>query len=203
MWGRIRRVGLFATFIAILVNSAVRADTIELLISINTDTGVPCAGLPMRVVVGSEPDSRGVNAGARLKTDRSCWIRRSVEAPVERRWSIVDSLIPQRVDAVSVGVEPALGSRPTLYWISVADDRRRGPWFEIDMFVQGRSGAFDTALKRVRPGVWRFPDQRGEPPMDDIGLQVSSWVLQRREPPGGQRRWVVDHSLRVQAFTRR
>jgi hypothetical protein len=203
MWVNVRRVGLFALFIAVLASPAARADTIDLAIRIVDEKGAPHAGMPVRVVFGTEPDSRSTNAGARLTTDAAGQVSRLLEAPVERRWATGDFVIPRRLDTLFVGIELDLVGRRTLYWVTLTDYGSRGALIGMEAFVQGRSGSFDAALKRVPPASWQFPDQPDGLLMTDIGVKERSWNLQNDTPADGKRRWRVSIELIKQEFTRR
>jgi len=203
MSGRVGWVGLVVLLLSILGVSAVRADTIELSVRIVDEKGAPHAGMPVRVVVGTEPDPRAANAGARLTTDADGRVSRTLEAAVERQWSTGDYLIPRRLFTLFVGVELDLVGRRTLYWVTLTDYERRGALIGIEAFVQGRGGSFDAPLKRVPPGSWQFPDQPDGLLMTDIGVRAQRWTMENEATADGKRRWRVTLELTKQTFTRR
>jgi hypothetical protein len=200
---RVGWVGLVVLFLSIMSVSAARADTIDLSVRIIDEKGAPHAGMPVRIVFGTEPDARGANAGAQLTTDADGRVSRALEAAVERRWSTGDYFIPRRLDMLLVGVELDLVGRRALYWVTLTDYERRGAVIGIETFIQGRNGSFDAALRSVPPASWQFPDQPGGLLMSDIGVTARSWNLESDTPADGRRRWRVTLELTKQAFTRR
>lgn len=199
---RVGWVRLVALVLASMIGSMARADTIDLSIRIVDEKGAPHAGMPVRLVFGTEPDARGANTGARLTTDADGRVSRTVEAVVERRWASGDYLIPRRLDTALVGIELDLVGRRTLYWVTLTD-YPQGTLIGIEAFVQGSGGAFDAALKRVPPASWQFPDQPAGLLMSDIGVKARSWTLEKDAAAEGKRRWRIAVELTKQAFTRR
>jgi hypothetical protein len=196
-------VGLVVLLVSIVNAPVAHADTIDLAVRIVDEKGAPHAGMPIRVVFGTEPDSRAANAGARLTTDADGRVSRTLEATVERRWATGDYLIPRRLDTLFVGIELDLVGRRALYWVTLTDYGRRGALIGIEVFVQGRSGSFDAALRQVPPASWQFPDQPDGLLMSDIGVTARSWNLESDTPADGKRRWRVSIELTKQSFTRR
>lgn len=200
---RVRWAGLVALFIAVVISPVARADTIDLSVRIVDEKGAPHVGMPVRVVIGTEPESRTANAGARLATNSDGHVSRIVGAAVERRWATGDFLIPRRLDTLFIGVELDLLGRRALYWVTLTDYGSRGALIGVETFVQRRDGTFDLALKRVEPASWRFADQPDGLLMSDIGVKPRAWELESTTLPDGKRRWRVVLDLEKQEFTRR
>lgn len=200
---RVGRIGLLALVLAAVIGSTARADTIELSVRILDEAGGPHAGMPVRVVFGTEPNARRADAGSRLTTDAEGRVSRTIEAVVERRWASGDYLIPRRLETVFVSIELDLVGRRILYWVTLTDYGRTGALIGIEAFVQGRGGLFDAALKRVPPASWQFPDQPDGLLMTDIGVKEHAWNLDKETSPDGKRRWRATVELTKQTFTRR
>jgi hypothetical protein len=176
------------------------ADTIDISLRVVSQDGAPRAGLPVRVVVGTEPEARSPDAGARLVTDADGYVRRSLEAPVEQHLVRHGLYILRRpAHQIAVGVELSLLDRPALYWVSL-DAVKEGLATHMTVFMPGRDGSFDAALVfHGREHAWSFPDAADGMRLTSIGAELRDAVLEGSSQSG----WNVALVIETQSFERR
>jgi hypothetical protein len=194
-------VGMLSLFGAI---RAAHADGIEIEGRLIRQDGSPIAGENFRVVVGSEKDSHGPSAGAVVKTDAEGRFKRTLEAPVERRWITVYSpFIPQRPLHIAVAVEMDLLGRRALYWVNL-DYLKSGVLSQMVAYIADRNGRFDRLLTfKSSPPTYTFPDEPDGMQLSGIGAELKSWEMVATDLPDGKTRWTVRIEIEKHEFKRR
>ncbi|MBX6366753.1 MAG: hypothetical protein IRZ04_02160 [Rhodospirillales bacterium] len=182
-----------------LPTGAAHADRIDVAVQLVRHDGTPIAERPVRLVVGSEPESRSRRAGESLTTDAEGRVRRIVDAPVRsRRITLDNAFIPHKVKSIAVGIELDLAGRPVLYWAEL-DSHREGTLGRLVAYVPGREGNFDAMLQfHPREFVWSFPGEPDGPRLISIGAELRSHAME-----GGDGSWRVDLVIEKHEFQMR
>jgi hypothetical protein len=194
-------VGILSLFGA---TRAALADVIDIEGRLVRQDGSPIAGESFRVVVGSEKDSRGPSAGAVVKTDAEGRFKRTLDAPVERKWITVYSpFVPQRPFHIAVAVEMDLLGRRVLYWVKL-DYLKSGVLSQMVAYVGDRNGRFDRLLTfKSSPPTYTFPDEPDGVQLSGIGAELKSWEMESVDLPDGKKRWTVRVEIEKHEFQRR
>jgi hypothetical protein len=179
--------------------SAAHADRIEVTVQLVRQDGAPLAERPVRLVVGSEPESRSPHSGQSLTTDAEGRVRRIVNAPVRsRRITLDNAFVPHKVKSIAVGLELDLAGRPVLYWAEL-HRHRQGTLGRLVAYAPGRSGNFDAMLQfHPREFVWSFPGEPDSPRLTGIGAELRSHAME-----GGDGSWRVDLVIEKHEFQMR
>lgn len=175
------------------------ADPIDIEVRILKQDGSPYAGLPVRLVVGSEPDSRAPNAGAVLTTDADGKILRKVDAPVvDRKVSLGNPFVKRNSKYVAVAVELELVDRRALYWTDL-DYLKDGVLGQMIAYVAGGDGIFDDMLVfHADQHAWSFPDQPDGMLMTSYGADLKVFSMEKTADGAG---WIVKLEIVKQEFT--
>lgn len=189
---------------AVANGSPARADVLDIHGQLVRSDGSPLANHPLRLVVGTEPDPRGPQAGQRLTTDAEGRFRRRLETKVPRRLKTLDIwFIPHRTDLIEVGVELELLGRPALYWIEL-DHMREGVLGGMDVFLKDGSGRFRQRLKfHSQRHSWSFPDDPNGMLLTGIGANLRAHDARVTTAADGRRHWTVELKIEKAEFTRR
>lgn len=190
----------FAGFLAFLMGAAppVTAEPILVNAQFVREDGSPLAGMPVRVVIGSEKAARAPGAGKSLTTDAQGRVRYQVEAPIKQRRIKLDSIFARHDSRlVEVGIELELLGRRALYWIEI-DLVKAGPLAGMHVFLPGRSGQFDLPLTfDEKNHTWSLPDQPDGMRLTGVGARLVEHDLQIS--PAGV--WTVTLRMEKQKFT--
>lgn len=175
------------------------ADPIQVKARFVGEDGSALAGMPVRVVIGSEPDSRSPTAGKNLTTDGNGRILYTVDALIKERKIRLDSIFARHASQlIEVGIEMELLGRRALYWIEI-DLVKAGPLAGMAAYVPGASGRFDQMLKyHEKKHSWSFPEQPNGMLLTGIGVELRKHDL-KKPAVGG--RWEIDLLLEKQKFT--
>lgn len=175
------------------------ADPIDIEVRIVKQDGSPHAGLPVRLVVGSEPDSRASTAGETLTTDSDGKISRKVDAPVvDRKVSLGNPFVKRSSKYVAVAVELELVDRRALYWTDL-DYLKDGTLGQMVAYVAGPDGVLDDMLTfHADQHAWSFPDQPDGMLMTSIGADLKSFSMEKTADGAG---WIVRLEIVKQEFT--
>ena len=162
------------------------------------EDGRPITAAEVRVVVGSEGQSRSPTAGKVLKTDGGGRIRYAVEAPIKKRSIKLDSVFARHESQLlEVGLELKLLDRRVLYWVEL-DLVKAGALAGMKTFVPGKSGAYDLPLKfHPASHSWTFPDQPNGMHLTSTGVRLVEHDL--KKSAAGV--WSVDLVLEKQEFS--
>lgn len=91
------------------------------------EAGEPLSGMAVRVLIGSEPNSRAPEADHSLRTDAEGRLVFSVESPIRHHTIRLDSIFsPHPARRIEVGLEVDLLGRRALYWMEI-DLVKAGP----------------------------------------------------------------------------
>ncbi|HTV69916.1 MAG TPA: hypothetical protein VMF90_15400 [Rhizobiaceae bacterium] len=175
------------------------ADPIDIEVRILKQDGSPYAGLPVRLVVGSEPDSRAPNAGEVLTTDADGKIRRKVDAPVvDRKVSLGNPFVKRSSKYVAVAVELELVDRRALYWTDL-DYLKDGVLGQMVAYVAGPDGVLDDMLTfHADQHAWSFPDKPDGMLMTSYGADLKVFSMEKTADGAG---WIVKLEIVKQEFT--
>ncbi len=188
------------------------AETVDVVIDVTDLEGRPVAGLPIRVVMGGEPDARSPSAGEALVTDARGRVTRTVEVKTKRRGiglGIPFALHP--AEMFEIGFEPNLGGLPILYWLQL-DNVKQGVMSTQFAFARARSGRFESKLSFDWEGgstnsAYRAPplDENFDPVSDapPARLGFSSQMLTPQQQSDGSRRWKLESRLKLIPYTPR
>jgi hypothetical protein len=181
--------------------TAAVSETIDVTTRLVRPDGRPIAGLPVRLVVGSEKNPRSPSAGARLVTDANGRVRRTIQVPVTGRLVTLDNAFtPHRSRYLAAGIELDLAGRAALYWIEL-DQVRQGTGGAMQAYVAGKNGRFDRPLTfHAKEHVLSFPDQPGGMRMTGIGADLGSHAM---DGSPSTDRWVVDLEITKHEFIMR
>ncbi|MDP1588095.1 MAG: hypothetical protein Q8M07_10145 [Prosthecobacter sp.] len=174
------------------------AEPIQVNAQFVREDGGPLAGMPVRVVIGSEKAARAPGAGKSMTTDAQGRVRYQVEAPIKQRRIKLDSIFARHDSRlVEVGIELELLGRRALYWIEI-DLVKAGPLAGIYVFLPGRGGQFDLPLTfHEKNHSWSLPDQPGGMLLTGTGARLLEHDLQIS--PSGV--WTVTLRMEKQKFT--
>jgi hypothetical protein len=190
----------FAGFLAFLIGTAspITAEPMQVNAQFVHEDGSPLAGMPVRVVIGSEKASRAPGAGKSLTTDAQGRVRYQAEAPIKQRRIKLDSIFARHDSRlVEVGIELELLGRRALYWIEI-DLVRAGPLAGMHFYLPGRSGQFDLPLTfHEKNHSWSLPDQPDGMLLTGAGARSLEHDLQIS--PAGL--WTVTLRIEKQKFT--
>jgi len=194
-------LGSAAIAAALLAASVARADPIDISVRIVKPDGSAYAGLPVRLVVGSEPDSRAPNAGEILTTDNDGRISRTVDAPVVARKITLDvPFVKHDSIYVAVAVELDLLGRPALYWTDL-DIVNGGTLSQMIAYVAVGDGFLDDMLTfHQGQHAWSFPDKPEGPMLTSIGADLKDHQFDKSADGKG---WVVKLEIEKQEFQMR
>lgn len=186
-------LGLLAT------THIVSADPIDIEVRIVKEDGSPHIRLPVRLVVGSEPNSRAPNAGETLTTGADGKIVRKVDAPVvERRITLDIPFVKHSAMYVAVAVELDLVGRRALYWTDL-DYLKNGALGQMVAYVAGPDGVFDDMLTfHPDQHAWTFPDQPDGMLMTSYGADLKVFSMEKTADGAG---WIVKLEIMKQEFT--
>lgn len=191
---------LFAVLMAFLfgVTPPATAEPIQVNAQFVGEDGSPLAGMPVRVVIGSEKAARALGAGKSLTTDAQGRVRYQVESSIKQRRIKLDSIFARHDSRlVEVGIELELLGRRALYWIEI-DLVKAGPLAGIYVFLPGRSGQFDLPLTfHEKNHSWSLPDQPDGMLLTGTGARLLEHDLQIS--PAGV--WTVTLRMEKQKFT--
>jgi len=160
------------------------AEPIQVKARFVREDGSALAGMSVRMVIGSEKDSRAPQAGKTLTTDGSGRVTYTVDAPIkERKVQTGSSFFRSASQLIEVGIELELLGRRALYWVEL-DLVKAGPLMGQAAYVAGPGGRFDQMLKfNDKTHSWSFPD-------DPTGMQLTGTGAQ-----------VVQHDMKKNAAT--
>ena len=191
----------FAGFFACLLGSTQQAaaEPIQVKARFVGEDGAAISGMAVRVVIGSEKDSRSPNAGKPLTTDSNGRVLYTVDAPVKERKIQLDSAFSRHASQlIEVGIEMELLGRRALYWIEI-DLVKAGPLAGMATYVPSSSGRFDQMLKfHEKTHSWTFPDQPNGMMLTGTGAELREHDLKK---PAAGGRWEIDLLLEKQKFT--
>lgn len=193
--------GLVASLAANGLSAAAEPEPIDIEIRIVDENGAPRAGLPVRVVVGSEASARAPGAGATVTTDADGKVRRQVDASVvERKISLDNPLVKHESRYLAVAVELDLVGSRALYWTDL-DYFRSGTLGQMVAYVAGPDGIFDDMLV-FHPDrhAWSFPGETEGMMLTSIGADLKLFSLDQTDDGKG---WIVRLEIAKQEFTLR
>ena len=184
-----------------LLPSVAVADPIDIEVRLVREDGSPIAGMPVRLVVGSEPDSRSAGAGETLTTDADGKIRRQVDAPVVARRITLDiPFVKHDSMYVAVAVELDLVGRRALYWTDL-DLLKDGTLGQMVAYMAGTDGVFDDMLVfHDGQHAWSFPGEPNGPMLTSIGANLKTFSLDKTGDGAG---WIVRLEIEKQEFQMR
>lgn len=165
------------------------------------EDGSPLSGMTVRMVIGSEKDSRSPNAGKSLITDGNGRVSYTVDAPIkERKIQTGSSFFRSKSQLIEVGIEMELLGRQALYWIEL-DLVKAGPLMGQSVYVSGSSGRFDRMLKfNDKTHSWSFPDDPKGMQLTGTGANVLQHDMKKNAATG---RWEIDLTVEKQKWERR
>jgi len=149
--------GLLTCFMGSTQQAA--AEPIQVKARFVGEDGSALAGMTVRMVIGSEKDSRAPNAGKTFTTDGNGRVTYTADAPIkERKIQVGSAFFRSASQLIEVGVEMELLGRRALYWVEL-DLVKAGPLMGQATYVAGSSGRFDRMLKfSDKTHSWSFPD---------------------------------------------
>lgn len=179
---------------------AAMADPVRVEARFVTDEqpGVPLAGQPIRIAVGSGAALRGAGAGQAYTTDADGRVAFDTEAEVVKRKVRLDSIFFWH-DAwfVEIGVELDLVGRPALYIVQL-DLVRDGAVGVMTASLKGPGGDFDAPLVfHSDTHSWTFPGEPDGWRLSDIGAKMVSHNMEGSPETG----WTITLEIAKQNFT--
>lgn len=173
------------------ISADASADPIHVDARFVDEAGAPIAGLPVRLVIGSERDSRAADAGRRLVTGTDGKVAYQVDAPVGSRRIPLDNVFvrhPSRL--IEIGVEMDLIGHRALYWVEI-DLVQAGPLAGMAVFVQDASGGFQRPLPYDQSRrAWHLPGQTML--MTGIGAQLRDHAMSGSDGEGWRVRLLIE-----------
>ncbi len=164
------------------------------------EDGSAISGMTVRMVIGSEKDSRAPNAGKTLTTDGNGRVSYTVDAPINERKIQTGSALRSASQLIEVGIEMELLGRRALYWVEL-DLVKAGPLMGQAAYVPGSSGRFDQMLKfNDKTHSWSFPDDPKGMQLTGTGANVLEHDMKKNAATG---RWEIDLKVEKQKWERR
>ena len=173
------------------------AEPVEVRLRIVGEDGAARAAFPVRVTIGSGPETRAPAAGFMLTTDADGKATVSTDAEVVGRKITLDiPFVKHDSRYLEVGVELDLVGRSALYVVGL-DVLSSGTLGQMVAHVAGPDGVFDDMLTFHEDShAWSFPDKPGGMMITNIGADL---VRHSMDPAGAS--WVVDIEIRKYEFT--
>lgn len=188
----LRKRGLLAAFVALLAGaSAAASEPIRVDARFVDQTGAAIAGLPVRLVVGSERASRASEAGRRLITNADGRVLYVVDAPVKSRRVALDNVFVRHPSRLTeIGLEMDLLGHRALYWVEI-DLVQAGPVAGLAVFVQDASGGFGLPLPYDSARrAWHLPGQTML--MSGIGARLLDHAMSGSQAEGWRVRMLIE-----------
>lgn len=184
----------------------------EIHVEVIDRDGRPIAAMPMRVVVGSEPDSRSRQAGEWLVTDAQGRAHRRLDVRMTRRGiGLGIPFVSHPAEMIEVGFETRLGGLPILYALEL-DHVKQGTMISQQAWTTDRHGRFEAKLNFDWDGhstnsEYRSPPQEGRfQPVADVPPARLGFAYQMLTPQAladGAREWRLDTRLKILPYTPR
>jgi hypothetical protein len=177
------------------------ADPVQVKAQFVQEDGRALAGMTVRMVIGSEKDSRAPNAGKTLITDGNGRVNYTIDAPIKERKIQTGSTFSRSASQlIEIGIEMELLGRRALYWIEL-DLIKAGPLMGQSAYVAGSSGRFDRMLKfHDKTHSWSFPDDPKGMQLTGTGATVLQHDMKKNAATG---RWEIDLKVEKQKRERR
>lgn len=188
-------------------------EPLDLDIAVVNDANAPLSGLPIRVVLDSDPNPRSPGAGRQLVTDVQGLIQQELKVKADQRTigNYMYLLGWHRVEAIKVGFElTSLRGQPILYWLwfdyytrsasrvsfAYAPDERGHFVRELSFNWEADKsvGGYRTAPTDYKGSAGLPP--LGRPPAKLLFDGNDMW-LTRDAQPDGSRRWKLKGRLSV------
>ncbi len=177
------------------------AEPIQVKAQFVHEDGSAISGMAVRMVIGSEKDSRAPNAGKTLTTDGEGRVSYTVDAPIkERKIQTGSAFFRSPSQLIEVGIEMKLLGRRALYWVEL-DIVKAGPLMGQAAYVLGSSGHFDQMLKfNDKTHSWSFPDDPKGMQLTSTGANVLQHDMKKNAATG---RWEIDLKVEKQKWEQR
>ncbi|MDI1311018.1 hypothetical protein [Prosthecobacter sp.] len=177
------------------------AEPIQVKARFVREDGSALAGMAVRMVIGSEKDSRAPQAGRTLTTDGNGGVTYTVNAPIkERKIQTGSAFFRSASQLVEVGIEMELLGRRALYWVEL-DLVKAGPMMGQATYVAGSKGDFDRMLKfNDKTHSWSFPDDPKGMQLTGTGANVTEHSMRKNAATG---RWEIDLTVEKQKWEKR
>ena len=174
------------------------AEPIQVKAQFVHEDGRAISGMNVRMVIGSEKDSRAQNAGKTLTTDGEGRVSYTIDAPIkERKIQTGSAFFRSASQLIEVGIEMELLGRRALYWIEL-DLVKAGPLMGQAAYVAGSSGRFDQMLKfNEKTHSWSFPDDPKGMQLTGTGANVLQHDMKKNAATG---RWEIDLKVEKQKW---
>lgn len=191
--------GLLTCFFGVMQQTA--AEPIQVKAQFVHEDGSAISGMAVRMVIGSEKDSRAPHAGKTLTTDGDGRVSYTVDAPIKERKIHTGSVFSRSASQlIEVGIEMELLGRRALYWIEL-DVVKAGPLMGLAAYVPGSSGQFDQMLKfNDKTHAWSFPDDPKGMQLTSTGANVLQHDVKKDAATG---RWEISLKVEKQKWERR
>lgn len=196
-------LGMFFMTISVIILGMIHpvsAEPIQVKVRVVDEAGKPIPSLDLRLVIGSEKNSRSPDAGKKLRTGADGSVLRKVDAPIKERKIQLDSAFARHNSKlIEIGVEVEFLGRRALYWIEI-DQVKAGPLAGMNVFLQKADGPFDQPLKfHPKTHSWSHPDPKSGMMLTSIGVKLLEHDM--KQSPDGT--WMVHAVLEKQKFEMR
>lgn len=183
-----------------LSTQQLRAEPINLTLTLVDEAGKPLAGQAVRVAIGSEAEVSAPGAGQRLASDAAGVVRMQTDATVDRRSVSSTSVFTRHpAEHLIVGVELELIGRRALYRVRL-DQTKAGTVGQINAFLAGAGGRFDQPLAfHADTRSWSLPDEPAGLRLTGIGAELKAHNMEGSAEAGR----TITLTIAKQSFKRR
>jgi hypothetical protein len=189
-------------------------EELEVLITVTDPSGkTPVADLPLRLVLSSDPDPRGPDAGRRYVTDAKGRVRDGLRIVMEsRRVGLDIPLVTHKARGFELGLEIGMGGMPLLYTLTLDEVKRSTLISARNAYTRDGRGSFTRevdldwlAMASDDRDVYLFPprdpktfDPLPDPPPSRLTMRNLQMLSHPRAD--GSKRWTLELRLTLDPF---
>ena len=186
-------------------------EPLDLLITVVDEAAAPVVGLPLRVVLSSDPQSRAPGAGRRFITDAKGRVRETLNLKTTSRRVPTDvPFMRRKTEMFEIGLEPAFGGTPLLYTLELDSFSVYTLISATPVFMAAADGRFTKKVNLAWNGHGLTEHRYDGPPQDErfdpianpppARLAQQDLSLQSHPRVDGSRRWTLDLRLVVVSY---
>lgn len=186
-------------------------EDLDILITVLDPAKAPVKGLPMRVVLSSDPDWRAPEAGKRYVTDERGRVRDGLKVRMEsRRVGLDIPLVTHKAVGFEIGIEIGIEGMPLLYTLTLDEVKKARATLISDtqVYTRAADGSFtrevDLTWNTTNAGYTLPPrdpktfDRLPNPP--PFRLTERNLQLLPHPKADGTNRWVLDLRLSLEPY---